>query len=131
MKCTDTQGSRLYDATLGDEDLIESMYQDAIAEQSAKRKTREEEQKQARPSRHGYSREVEAIYDLIDNIVALRAEMGKWPPRMTETSFARRPWFPHEVVAERMRKRASARVNKAIEMAQQNWQEQHDSARRA
>jgi hypothetical protein len=106
------------------------MYEEAKAEQSSKiRKPEAKEELDPRPPRRGYSREVEAIYDLTDNIVALRAEMGRWQPSQTARSFARRPWFPAEVVQERMRKRAKAKVNSAVQRAKAQWREQNDDAR--
>lgn len=129
VHCTNKQGSALYDATLGDQELIDQMYDEAKAEQSSKvRKAKDEEELDPRPPRRGYSREVEAIYDLTDNIVALRAEMGRWPPFQTAKAFAPRPWFPAEVVQERMRKRAKRRVNQAVARAQSQWWEQNDNA---
>ena len=130
MYCTNVQGSALYDSTLGDQELVDQMYEDAKAEQSAKQKKRlPEGELEPRASRRGYSREVEAIYDLTDNIVALRAERGKWPPAQTAKSFPKRPWFPSEIVALRMSKRAKQRVNSAVAQAQAHWQEHHDLAR--
>lgn len=100
------------------------------AEQSSKlRKTRPEDELDPRPPRRGYSRTVEAIYDLTDNIVALRAETGRWPPSQTAKAFTRRPWFPAEVAQERMRKRAKREVSRAIAEANARWREQHDDAR--
>jgi hypothetical protein len=106
--------------------LLDQMYEDAKAEQSSKAKKTDSAKLEPRPPRRGYSREVEAIYDLTDNLVALRAEMGRWPPAQTTRAFTKRPWFPAEVVAERMRKRARARVNSAIAAAQSRWSAEHD-----
>jgi hypothetical protein len=123
--CTNIQGSALYDATLGDQDLIEEMYADLKEQQSSKRKpaASESPEIEERPPRRGYSREVEAIYDLIDNLVALRAEMGRWPQAQTARAFSKRPWFPGEVAQEKMRLRARRNVNRAIAAAQAHWLE--------
>lgn len=131
IHCTNIQGSALYDASLGDEQLVEKMFAEAKAEQSAKVKkpTEKSDGLEHRPPRRGYSRVVEAIYDLTDNVVALRAEMGRWPPSQTTKAFVKRPWFPAEMVQEKMRKRARQNVNRAIATAQARWQEQHDDAR--
>lgn len=119
--CSNIQGSALYDATLGDDSLIEDMYRDAVREQSAKRKKPVSEHLEQRPPRRGYTREVEAIYDLHDSIVALRAESGRWSCTQAERLAARRPWFPAEVVADRMRARARARRDAAITAAMKRW----------
>lgn len=114
----------MYDATLGDEALIDEMYEAAREEQSSKRKRVEDDLaglEANRPPRRGYSREVEAIYDLVDNVVALRGEMGKWPRTATERSMSKRPWFPSEVVQERMRQYARKRRDAAIKEAQDRW----------
>jgi hypothetical protein len=130
VHCTNIQGSALYDSTLGDREMIDQMYEEAKAEQSAKvKRTTPEDELEYRPPRRGYSREVEALYDLTDHIVALRAEMGRWPNTQTARAFTRRPWFPAEVVQEKMRKRAKQNVNRAIAAAQARWQEQHDHSR--
>lgn len=105
MYCSNIQGSALYDATLGDQELIESMYAEEIERISSKTVTKAEGEKEARPPRRGYTREVEALYDLTDNIVALRGEMGRWSPSHTERAMTKRPWFPAEVVATRVRNR--------------------------
>jgi len=129
LHCTNIQGSALYDATLGDEDLIEQMFEDAKAEQSAKVRVKKPENAiEDRPPRRGYTREVEATYDLIDNIVALRAEMGRWPTTQTARAFSRRPWFPAERVQDLMSKRARQHVNRAIAAAQARWSERNDNA---
>lgn len=107
--------------------MIESMFEDAKAEQSAKRRVEKPvEELEDRPPRRGYSRTVEALYDVADNLVALRAEMGHWPQTQTARAFSKRPWFPAEVVQEKMRKRARVKVNSAIEMAQARWRQRHD-----
>ena len=116
----------MYDSTLGDEQLIDHMFEQAKARQSAKRKEAAEEKEEYRPPRRGYSREVEAIYDLTDNVIALRAEMGKWPRTTTEKAMVKRPWFPAEAVADKMRKRAKAHVSRAITAAQTRWRANHD-----
>jgi hypothetical protein len=121
----------MYDATLGDKELIDQMYEQMKQEQSAKARkmTREQEEdaeKERRPPRRGYSREVEAIYDLTDNIVALRAETGRWSPSHAAKAMTRRPWFPGEAAEHKMRKRARDKVNSAIAAAQQRWRQAHD-----
>jgi hypothetical protein len=118
---TNHQGSAMYDATLGDAELIEEMYQEEIARQSSKAKEPPRVEIEYRPPRRGYSREVEAIYDLIDNIVALRGELGRWPRTTTERHMTKRPWFPAEVVRSKMGKRARERRDKAINAAQARW----------
>lgn len=124
MYCTNIQGSGLYDATLGDEELIAQMFEEAKAKQSSKMKAPEHKpEMEYRPPRRGYSREVEAIYDLTDNIVALRGEMGRWPRTTTTSAMSKRPWFPGELVQEKMRRRAKAHVSSAIERAQARWAE--------
>lgn len=127
--CTNIQGSALYDATLGDQDLIDQMYEEMVAEQSSKRKKQIEPGEEPRPPRRGYSREVEAIYDLTDNIVALRGEMGKWSRTTTERQMSKRPWFPAEVAQERMRARARHRRDTAIRRAQAHWAAKPHAAR--
>lgn len=126
MYCTNEQGSALYDATLGDKELIDQLFEEMKAEQSAKKKVEKPEEEEWRPPRRGYTRGVEAVYDLTDNIVALRAEMGRWPSTQTERAFSKRPWFPAEVAKDRMRRRAKANVNRAIATAQQHWGQHHD-----
>lgn len=116
---TNIQGSALYDASLGDPELVNVMYEQLIAEQSAKRKkAREEKEDSENPPRRGYSREVEAIYDLIDNIVALRAEMGRWPRTQSTRLMSRRPLFPGEAARRRADERARKRRDLAIAIAQ-------------
>lgn len=116
--CTNIQGSALYDATLGDQDLIEQMYQDALAEQSSKIIRPKGPVTEFRPPRRGYSREVEALYDLQDNIIAMRAEAGHWPRTSTEKVMTKRPWFPAEVVQERMAQRSRTIRDNRIAAAQ-------------
>jgi hypothetical protein len=129
---TNIQGSATYDGTLGDTAMIEQLFAEAKAKQSAKvKESAKPEEIEARPPRRGYSREVEAIYDLVDNIVALRGEMGRWSASNTERVLSKRPWFPSEVVAERMRKRSIAHRDEAIARAQANWKARHDAARKA
>lgn len=81
------------------------MYAEELERISSKLVTKKREEEEARPPRRGYTRTVEAIYDLIDNIVALRGEMGRWSPSHTERAMTKRPWFPSEVVAARVRNR--------------------------
>lgn len=125
---TNIQGSAMYDSTLGDKSLIDEMYELAREEQSSKRKKLHDDEEGLeanRPPRRGYSREVEAIYDLMDNVVALRGEMGRWPRPTTERAMSKRPWFPGEVVQERMRQYARTRRDSAIKAAQQGWRDRH------
>lgn len=116
--CTNIQGSALYDSTLGDKELIESMYEEELERISSKVVVKEEGDKELRPPRRGYSREVEAIYDMADNIVALRGEMGGWSPSHTERAMMKRPWFPSEVVAARVRNRNRSIRDAKIAQAQ-------------
>lgn len=116
---TNIQGSALYDASLGDPELVDQMFAQMVEEQSSKRKkNREEDEEIGNPPRRGYSREVEAIYDLTDNIVALRAEMGRWPRTQTTRLMSRRPLFPAEAARSRMDARARKRRDAAIAAAQ-------------
>jgi len=119
--CTNIQGSALYDATLGDKELIEQMYAEELARISAKIVVKEEGEKEPRPPRRGYTREVEALFDLTDNIVALRGEMGRWSPTTTERQMSKRPWFPGEVVAHRVRNRNRSKRDERIKASQQAW----------
>lgn len=125
---TNIQGSALYDSTLGDEELVNEMYDQMVEEQSSKRKKEDEHgvEIEYHPPRRGYSREVEAIYDLTDNIVALRAEMGKWPRTQTAKMMSKRPLFPAEAAQERMRARARKRRDEAVAKAQARWRERHE-----
>lgn len=126
MYVTNIQGSALYDATLGDEQLVEQIYEQLVGEQSSKIKKPEEDiENSARPPRRGYSREVEAIYDLSDHIVALRAEMGKWTRTATSRAMSKRPLFPAEAAQDRMRLRAKRRREDAVAKAQARWQQQN------
>lgn len=116
----------MYDATLGEEELIVQIFNQLVEEQSSKiKKTEEELEKTSRPPRRGYSREVEAIYDLSDHIVALRAEMGKWSRTQTSRAMSKRPMFPAEAAQERMRLRAKRRREDAVAKAQARWQKEH------
>lgn len=126
--CTNIQGSALYDATLGDQQLVDDMYEQLVEEQSSKRKPVDENgvEIEHHPPRRGYSREVEAIYDLTDNIVALRAEMGSWPRTQSAKMMSKRPLFPVEAAQERMRARARKRRDDAISKAQARWRERHE-----
>lgn len=125
MYCTNIQGSLLYDATLGDKELIEAMYADELERISSKRVTRKDEESEYRPPRRGYTRTVEAIYDLTDNIVALRGEMGRWSPSHTERAMTKRPWFPAEVVATRVRNRNRTMRDAKIRAAQERSASRH------
>jgi len=115
---TNIQGSALYDATLGDKELIETMYADELERISSKLVSKKDSDKEARPPRRGYTRTVEAIYDLVDNVVALRGEMGQWSPTSTQRQMSKRPWFPAEVVAERVRNRNRSIRDAKIAQAQ-------------
>jgi len=128
---TNIQGSALYDTTLGDEQLITQIYDQLLEEQSAKIKRESKEEISNRPPRRGYSREVEAIYDLTDHIVALRAEMGKWSRTTTSSAMIKRPLFPAEAAQERMRIRAKRRRDEAVAKAQARWAKEHGDGRGA
>lgn len=117
--CVNEQGSALYDATLGDPELIEELFEKAKAEQSSKRRKTEADKDEYRPSRRGYTRTVEKLHDIEDNLIASRAEAGKWKP--SSVKFSRRPLFPSEAVQERMRKRARAHTASAIAAAQERY----------
>lgn len=130
LYCTNIQGSALYDVTLGDKDLIDQIFEQLKREQSEKRKKPETNlEHEARPPRRGFTREVEAIYDLADNITALRAEFGKWPRTTTERAMVKRPWFPAELAQARMRHRAIQYRDGAIAAAQARWREKHGGQR--
>jgi hypothetical protein len=129
------QGSALYDASLGDPELIDEMFEDAKKKQSTKRVDRTPESRpdeiEWRPSRRGYSREVEAIYDLTSNIVALRGELGRWPSHTTERQMPKRPWMPAELVEEMMRARSRRERDDRIARAQQRDRERQEAASNA
>lgn len=126
---TNIQGSALYDVTLGDKELINQIFDQLVKEQSSKVKVVEKEKEiSGRPPRRGYSREVEAIYDLSDHIVALRAEMGKWSGTATSRAMSKRPLFPAEAAQERMRLRAKKRRDDAVAKAQARWQRENDGS---
>lgn len=131
MYLTNIQGSALYDTTLGDEQLINQIYDQLLEEQSTKIKKESKEEISGRPPRRGYSREVEAIYDLTDHIVALRAEMGKWSRTTTSSAMIKRPLFPAEAAQERMRIRAKRRRDEAVAKAQARWAKEHGDGRGA
>lgn len=118
MYCTNEQGSALFDSTLGDDELLEDMYKEAVRKQSAKVKDPDDD-KPYHPSRRGYTREVEATLDVADNLVALRAEIGKW--RGSSTRFSPRPLFPASAVQERLRRRNVAIRDQKIAAAQGRW----------
>lgn len=97
------------------------MYEEELARISSKLVSKEEREKEARPPRRGYTRTVEAIYDLMDNIVALRGELGRWSPATTERQMSKRPWFPGEVVAQRVRNRNRSIRDMKIRQSQNAW----------
>jgi hypothetical protein len=121
--CTNIQGSALYDATLGDKEMIDQMFEDAKARQSMKIKEVEKPEEEWRPSRRGYTREVEALYDVASNIVALRGELGKWNRTTSMNQMPRRPWMPQEVVEARMAHRSRTIRDEKIKAAQQRHRE--------
>lgn len=123
--CTNEHGSALFDVTLGDPDVLEDLYKQALEEQSKKLKKVDEPT--FHPSRRGYTREVEAILDVADNVIALRAETGKW--KGSSTRFSVRPVFPAEAVQDRMRKRNRAIRDDRIAAAQARWRKQNDDTR--
>lgn len=118
MYCTNEHGSALFDATLGDEDVLEDLYRAELVKQSKKLKDPDDD-KPYHPSRRGYTREVEAILDVADNLIAMRAEAGKW--RGSSTRFSARPLFPAQAVQERLRKRNMSIRDEKIKAAQQRW----------
>lgn len=124
---TNIQGSALYDATLGDAEMIEAMYQEAKAKQSAKIKEAPRPEEEWRPPRRGYTRTVEAVYDLTSNIVALRGELGRWNRTTTANQMPRRPWFPAEVVEARMAARSRSIRDSKIAAAQQRHRERRET----
>jgi hypothetical protein len=115
----------LFDATLGDPDVLEDMYKQAVIDQSKKLKKGEEGE--FHPARRGYTREVEAILDVADNLIALRAEMGKW--KGSSTRFSVRPLFPAEAVQDRLRKRNRAIREDRIAAAQARWRARNGDTR--
>ena len=120
--CTQEYGSALFDATLGDKELIEDMYQEELRKQSQKVKSPDADD-DWHPPRRGYTREVAAILDVADNLIALRAEMGKW--KGSSTRFNPRPLFPQEAVQDRLRKRNRAIRDDRIAAAQAKWRARH------
>lgn len=119
--CTNEHGSALFDASLGDPDVLEDLYRQALEDQS--RKLIKGEKEEYQPSRRGYTREVEAILDVADNLIAMRAEMGKW--KGSSTRFSPRPVFPAEAVQERLRNRNRAIRDDRIRAAQERWRKQN------
>lgn len=100
------------------------MYAEAVAEQSSKkRKVDKGPEDIYHPPRRGYTREVEKIDDLTDNIIALRAEMGKWRP--SSTRYTPRPLFPTQAVEEMMRHRARTIRDTRIRESQERWRKRH------
>lgn len=126
MYCTNIQGSALYDVTLGDEDLINDLYEKAKKEQSAKLKPVDEPNVKRHKPRRGYSREVEVLQDLVDNVIAFRAEAGKW--KASSVKYSARPQFPADAVRELMTARARARRDAAIVKAKSHWRSANDVA---
>lgn len=108
----------MYDATLGDSGLIDDLYAQAVEKQSSKIKDREDDAPYY-PSRRGYTREVEATLDVADNLIALRAETGKWRP--SSTRFNPRPLFPGEAVQDKLRARNRKIRDEKIAAAQGRW----------
>lgn len=97
------------------------MYEEELARISSKLVSKEDREKDVRPPRRGYTRTVEAIYDLVDNMVALRGEIGRWSPSTTERQMSKRPWFPGEVVADRIRNRNRTIRDQKIKQSQTAW----------
>lgn len=114
--CTNEHGSALFDMSLGDKDVIEDLYKAALERQS--KKVKDVEDDEYHPSRRGYTREVEATLEVADNVLALRAEMGKWKGNMR---FSPRPLFPAEVVQDRLRKRNRGIRDDRVAAAQARW----------
>lgn len=123
--CTNEHGSELFNATLGDEDTLEDMYKKALEEQS--RKLKKSDQDEYRPSRRGYTRVVEATLDVADNIIALRAEMGRW--KGSSTRMSPRPVFPSTAVQDRLTRRNRAIRDDRIAASQARWRQRHDESR--
>lgn len=119
---TEEQGSELYRATLTDQDFVEQLYQQALAEQSSKiiKKGPDEDR---HPSLRGYTRTVEKLDDLTDNVIALRAESGNWRP--SSVRYTDRPLFPMQAAQDRLAKRARSRRDAAILAAQNRYKERH------
>ena len=120
--CTQEYGTALFDVTLGDPELIEKMYKEELEKQSKKVKTPEADD-DWHPPRRGYTREVAAMLDVADNLIALRAEMGKW--KGSSTRMNPRPLFPAEAVQERLRQRNRSIRDDRIAAAQKRWREKH------
>lgn len=120
--CTQEYGTALFDVTLGDPELIENMYKAELEKQSKKVKDPTDDE-DWHPSRRGYTREVAAILDVADNLVALRAEMGKW--KGSSTRMNPRPLFPSEAVQERLRKRNRSIRDDRIAAAQARYRARH------
>lgn len=117
----------MYDATLGDVDMIEAMYEAEKVKQSSKIKEDRKAAEEWRPTRRGYTRTVEAIYDLTSNVVALRGEMGRWNRNVTASQMPKRPWFPAEVVETRLAARSRAKRDAAIARSQQRHRERREA----
>lgn len=127
MYCTNQQGSELYNATHGDPDLIKDMFEAAKERQSKKIKDPETTD-DWHPPRRGYTREVEKLDDVVDNLIALRAEMGKW--RRTSTRFTVRPLFPAQAVDELMRNRSVSNRDEKIKASQERHRQRRLAAQR-
>lgn len=115
--CTNEHGSALFDSSLGDKDVIDELYRTALEEQSKKLKPKDEGE--YHPSRRGYTREVEATLEVADNVIALRAEMGKW--KGSSTRFTPKPLFPAEAVQNRLKNRNRAIRDDRVAAAQARW----------
>lgn len=127
MYCTNEHGSALFDSTLGDPELLEEMYKNAVKEQSSKLR-KDESAEEYHPARRGYTREVEATLDVADHLVALRAELGKW--RGSSTRFSPRPVFPAEAVQEKLRMRNRTIRDEKIKAAQARWSNENGTPAR-
>jgi len=109
---------------LGDPGLIEDMFNAAVKKQSSKRKDPKDDEPY-HPSRRGYTREVEATLDVADNLVALRAEIGKW--KGSSTRFSPRPLLPAQAVQEMLRRRNMSIRDQKIAAAQGRWDRENGS----
>lgn len=122
--CVNEQGSALFDETQGDEGLIQQMFDQLKEKQSNKIRESDRDEVPYYPPRRGYTRAVEKLDDLADNIIALRAEQGQWRP--SATKFTIRPLFPAEAAKEMMRNRNRKIRDSRIKEAQERWRGHHD-----